>query len=112
MPTDAKARLFQQHPDKAAITDNPDLGVAEHGSGRTSTIQKEFEIEGRRRRSDLTLDDFSLFAPLSIGRGAAPVVFLVGMRMTDLADRIAHRTGLGAVVGCVLLRAATMFSAP
>lgn len=57
------------------------------------------------------LDDFSLFALLLIGGGAALVIFLVGLRMTDLADRIADRTGLGeAVVGGVLLGAATSFS--
>lgn len=57
------------------------------------------------------LDHFSLSVLLLIGGGAALVIFLVGMRMTDLADRIADRTGLGeAVVGGVLLGAATSFS--
>lgn len=56
-------------------------------------------------------DDFSLFALLLLGSGAALAILLVGLRMTALADRIADRTGLGeAVVGGVLLGAATSFS--
>lgn len=56
-------------------------------------------------------DDFALPMLLVIAGGAASVILLVGFRMTDLADRIADRTGLGeAVVGGVLLGAATSFS--
>ncbi|MFP7673961.1 sodium:calcium antiporter [Marivita sp. S0852] len=48
---------------------------------------------------------------LVIGGVAAGVILIAGLRMTDLADRIADRTGLGeAVVGGVLLGAATSFS--
>ena len=48
---------------------------------------------------------------LGIGAVAALVILFAGLRMTDLADRIADRTGLGeAVVGGVLLGAATSFS--
>jgi hypothetical protein len=42
---------------------------------------------------------------------SATVVFLSGLRMTGLADRLADRTGLGeAIVGGVLLGAATSLS--
>jgi cation:H+ antiporter len=42
---------------------------------------------------------------------AAAVVLICGLRITDLADRIADRTGLGeAIVGGVLLGAATSLS--
>ncbi|MEO1362494.1 MAG: sodium:calcium antiporter [Pseudomonadota bacterium] len=48
---------------------------------------------------------------IGIGAVAALVILFAGLRMTDLADRIADRTGLGeAVVGGVLLGAATSFS--
>ena len=56
-------------------------------------------------------DGFSLLALLLVGSCAALVILLVGLRMTGLADRIADRTGFGeAVVGAVLLGAATSFS--
>jgi len=46
-----------------------------------------------------------------VGGIAAGVILVAGLRMTDLADRIADRTGLGeALVGGVLLGAATSFS--
>lgn len=42
---------------------------------------------------------------------AGAVIFVAGIRMTGLADRLADRTGLGeAVAGAVLLGAATSFS--
>ncbi len=55
--------------------------------------------------------DFSTTLILVIFFGAGVLVTVLGIRMTDLADRIADRTGLGeAVVGGVLLGAATSMS--
>ncbi|MBY5971718.1 sodium:calcium antiporter [Pseudooceanicola marinus] len=48
---------------------------------------------------------------LALFAGFAVVIALVGVRMTDYADRIADRTGLGeAIVGGVILGAATSLS--
>lgn len=48
---------------------------------------------------------------LALFAGFALVIALVGVRMTDYADRIADRTGLGeAIVGGVILGAATSLS--
>lgn len=53
----------------------------------------------------------SLSLLLILGAIAAVVVLFAGLRMTDLADRIADRTGFGeALIGGVLLGAATSFS--
>jgi len=55
--------------------------------------------------------DLSLFWLFALFGAAALVVLVCGLRMTDLADRIADRTGLGeALVGGVLLGAATSLS--
>lgn len=52
-----------------------------------------------------------LYAVIALFLAAALVVLACGLRMTELADRIADRTGLGeAVVGGVLLGAATSLS--
>ena len=48
---------------------------------------------------------------VATGLAAALVILVCGARMTGLADRIADRSGLGeAVIGAVLLGAATSFS--
>jgi len=55
--------------------------------------------------------DFSLFGLLGLFAAAAVVILGCGLRMTDLADRLADRTGLGeALVGGVLLGVATSLS--
>ena len=55
--------------------------------------------------------DLPTAALLGAFLAAASVVFLCGLRMTGLADRLADRTGLGeAIVGGVLLGAATSLS--
>jgi cation:H+ antiporter len=55
--------------------------------------------------------DLSLIALLVLSALAAATILAAGLRMTPLADRIADRTGLGeAIVGAVLLGAATSFS--
>ena len=52
-----------------------------------------------------------LAAVFALFLAAALVILICGLRMTELADRIADRTGLGeAVVGGVLLGAATSLS--
>lgn len=57
------------------------------------------------------LNDLSIILLVLLGTGAAVVILFVGLHMTELADRIADRTGLGeAMVGGVLLGAATSFS--
>lgn len=54
---------------------------------------------------------FSYITLTGIGCAAAVVIILAGLRMTDLADRIADRTGIGeALIGGVLLGAATSLS--
>jgi cation:H+ antiporter len=48
---------------------------------------------------------------IAFGLVAAAIILVCGLRMTELADRIADRTGWGeAVIGAVLLGAATSFS--
>ena len=55
--------------------------------------------------------DLTLFWLFALFGAAALVVLVCGLKMTDLADRIADRTGLGeALVGGVLLGAATSLS--
>jgi len=55
--------------------------------------------------------DLPLFWLFALFGAAAFVVLVCGLKMTDLADRIADRTGLGeALVGGVLLGAATSLS--
>jgi cation:H+ antiporter len=55
--------------------------------------------------------DLSFVALVMMSGLAAAIILAAGLRMTPLADRIADRTGLGeAIVGAVLLGAATSFS--
>lgn len=57
------------------------------------------------------IDGLPIPAVLAVFGLAAAVILICGLRITDLADRIADRTGLGeAVVGGVLLGAATSLS--
>lgn len=57
------------------------------------------------------MSDLSLLWLAASGLVATLAILLAGMRMTEVADRLADRTGLGeAVVGGVLLGAATSFS--
>ncbi|WP_233545075.1 sodium:calcium antiporter [Pseudooceanicola sediminis] len=57
------------------------------------------------------LDQWSIFGLLAAFLVAAIMVLFSGLRMTDLADKLADRTGLGeAIAGAVLLGAATSLS--
>lgn len=54
------------------------------------------------------LDDLSTAVLVGVFLVAGGVIFLSGLRMTGLADKLADRTGLGeAIIGAVLLGAAT-----
>lgn len=54
------------------------------------------------------LDDLSTAVLVGTFFVAGGVIFLSGLRMTGLADKLADRTGLGeAIIGAVLLGAAT-----
>ncbi|MHA3976131.1 sodium:calcium antiporter [Halovulum sp. GXIMD14794] len=56
-------------------------------------------------------ESLPLLALIAIFLAASTVILLSGLRMTDLADRLADRTGLGeALVGGVLLGASTSLS--
>lgn len=56
-------------------------------------------------------DQLSTMALLAAFVAAGGVIFVSGLRMTGLADRLADRTGLGeAIIGGVLLGAATSLS--
>ena len=57
------------------------------------------------------LSDLSIIPILLILAAAAGVILFAGLRMTELADKLADRTGLGeAIMGGVLLGAATSLS--
>jgi len=59
----------------------------------------------------MAFTELSLFVLLAMSGVAAVAVLIAGTYITDLADRIADRTGFGeAVIGAVLLGAATSLS--